>query len=221
MTSRIFLDALESGVSLHLVNSFTMAEAARNPDLASVLKKDLLICDGKPLAFLIRRKHAEFQNIRGVDLMRNILSLSPPTHGHFFLGGEEKTLRSILLEASKMNSNLNIKGVLAPPIIDRYSEYIDNWVNVINKSGATIIWVGLGTPKQDFVCHELAKRCRVVAIPVGAAFDFIGKTKKEAPILFQRFYLEWLYRLFKEPRRLLKRYIHGNLRFIFFILFGK
>ena len=221
IASTIFSDTLESGISLHLVNSYTISEATQKLDLASILMSDPLICDGKPLALLLRRKEANFQNIRGVELMRYILGTSPASYGHFFLGGTDIKLKAILSQVYKLNLDLNICGTLSPPMIDNYFDYIESWSLAIRQSGAKIVWVGLGTPKQDYIGHELAKRCNVIVIPVGAAFDFIGGMRQEAPEIIQRLYLEWLHRLIQEPRRLLKRYFLGNLRFIRFVLFNK
>jgi N-acetylglucosaminyldiphosphoundecaprenol N-acetyl-beta-D-mannosaminyltransferase len=77
-----------------------------------------------------------------------------------------------------------------------------------------IVWVGLGTPKQDFVAHELASRLDSTIVAVGAAFDFYSGTKKQAPRWIQATYLEWLFRLLSEPKRLWKRYLIGNIGFV-------
>jgi N-acetylglucosaminyldiphosphoundecaprenol N-acetyl-beta-D-mannosaminyltransferase len=84
---------------------------------------------------------------------------------------------------------------------------------------ADIVWVGLGTPKQDLVVAHLAERAAASGIDatfvaIGAAFDFIAGTKRQAPPWMQRHGLEWLHRLTVEPRRLWKRYLVGNSRFI-------
>ena len=84
----------------------------------------------------------------------------------------------------------------------------------IRDSGATLVWVGLGTPKQDHEVHRLATALPVVALAVGAAFDFIAGTVSQAPVWMQRSGLEWSYRLAQEPRRLTKRYLWGNPRFV-------
>jgi N-acetylglucosaminyldiphosphoundecaprenol N-acetyl-beta-D-mannosaminyltransferase len=77
-----------------------------------------------------------------------------------------------------------------------------------------VIWVGLGTPKQDWESARLAGDVAAVFIAVGAAFDFIAGEKKQAPMWMQRNGLEWLFRLAVEPRRLWKRYLFGNARFL-------
>lgn len=84
----------------------------------------------------------------------------------------------------------------------------------IRASGAQIAWVGLGTPKQDWEVARLAEELPVVAMAVGAAFDFLAGTKPQAPVWMRRTGTEWFYRLASEPRRLTKRYLWGNPRFI-------
>ena len=88
----------------------------------------------------------------------------------------------------------------------------------ILKSDAEIVWVGLGTPKQDYEAARLAGRLSMVFIAVGAAFDFVAGHKNEAPTLVQRAGLEWAYRLISEPRRLWRRYLFGNVRFLWAVI---
>jgi UDP-N-acetyl-D-mannosaminuronic acid transferase (WecB/TagA/CpsF family) len=82
------------------------------------------------------------------------------------------------------------------------------------ESQASIVWVGLGTPKQDFEARRLAQNLPVTAMAVGAAFDFIAGTVPQAPQWIQKSGLEWSYRLAREPKRLAKRYFWGNPQFI-------
>jgi N-acetylglucosaminyldiphosphoundecaprenol N-acetyl-beta-D-mannosaminyltransferase len=84
----------------------------------------------------------------------------------------------------------------------------------IRDSRPDIVWIGLGTPKQDVEAMTLAASAPAVFIAVGAAFDFLAGTKKEAPDWLKGSGLEWCYRLLSEPRRLWRRYTLGNLRFL-------
>jgi N-acetylglucosaminyldiphosphoundecaprenol N-acetyl-beta-D-mannosaminyltransferase len=84
----------------------------------------------------------------------------------------------------------------------------------IRASGATIVWVGLGTPKQDYEAQRIATSLPVVAVAIGAAFDFLAGTKAQAPLWVQRSGLEWAFRLASEPRRLGRRYVWGNSVFV-------
>jgi N-acetylglucosaminyldiphosphoundecaprenol N-acetyl-beta-D-mannosaminyltransferase len=88
--------------------------------------------------------------------------------------------------------------------------------NDIKHSGAKILFVGLGCPKQERWMAEHTLKLPVVMLGVGAAFDFIAGTKPQAPAWMQNAGLEWLFRLATEPRRLWKRYLYHNPRFIYY-----
>ena len=81
-------------------------------------------------------------------------------------------------------------------------------------SGATIVWVGIGTPRQDYLVPRLGSRLDIVIVPVGAAFDFWSGRVPEAPAALHGSGVEWAYRLSREPRRLWRRYLFGNPRFV-------
>ncbi|KKK54161.1 hypothetical protein LCGC14_3087540, partial [marine sediment metagenome] len=87
-------------------------------------------------------------------------------------------------------------------------------VERINRSGVRILFVGLGCPKQELWMADHAGRLGAVMLGVGAAFDFIAGRKKQAPTWMQRAGLEWLFRLWSEPRRLFRRYVYHNPRFV-------
>ena len=207
-------DNSDSGTGYHLVNSHSLVEAENSPELQAVLASDVAICDGKPLSLLLRKRDRNLTQIRGADLMRNILRSSKSEHKHFFLGGTESALDGLLAEARLRNPELVIAGFYSPPFEREFRPSLLDWVNRIRASGASIVWVGLGTPKQDFVTYELARNLSCQVLAVGAAFDYIAGTLKEAPRLVQIVGLEWLYRLIKEPRRLAKRYLIGNFIFL-------
>jgi N-acetylglucosaminyldiphosphoundecaprenol N-acetyl-beta-D-mannosaminyltransferase len=87
-------------------------------------------------------------------------------------------------------------------------------VEIIEEFRPNVVWVGLGTPKQDLVAQELCHLINVPLVCVGAAFDFVSGGKKTAPVWMQQFGFEWLFRLASEPQRLWKRYLLGNLKFV-------
>lgn len=206
------------GTAYHLVNAFTLVEASKSQQLNDILRTDLLICDGKPLSVVLRKQNSHLKQIRGVDLMLRVLQDSPKEVGHFFLGSSDETLRKLVVVGKALNPNLSINGVLAPPYLSDFAHLIDAWVMMIKDSGATIVWVGLGTPKQDYVVHELSRRLPVDFFAVGAAFDYLTGNLSESPKVLQVIGLEWLFRLFKEPRRLAKRYLIGNFIFLLLVL---
>ena len=122
------------------------------------------------------------------------------------------------LQLSKMFSERSkcgqIVGVKVPSFTSDLEELFSQTFSAIEKSKANVIWIGIGAPKQILLADLLAKQIPGVFITVGAAFDILSGKKREAPVLIQELGLEWLYRLIQEPRRLLRRYMLGNLSFL-------
>jgi exopolysaccharide biosynthesis WecB/TagA/CpsF family protein len=109
---------------------------------------------------------------------------------------------------------LEIAGYEAPPFRPLTPQEDDQVIQRINESGAGIVFIGLGCPKQDLFAYEHRERIRAVQVCVGAAFDFHAGVKPMAPGWMQRRGLEWLYRLLQEPRRLWRRYLVANTVFL-------
>ena len=87
-------------------------------------------------------------------------------------------------------------------------------IDMINQADADLIWIGLGAPKQERWMAAHAGKFKGVMLGVGAGFDFHAGTVERAPAALQKAGLEWLYRLFKDPKRLFKRYLVTNTKFI-------
>jgi N-acetylglucosaminyldiphosphoundecaprenol N-acetyl-beta-D-mannosaminyltransferase len=113
---------------------------------------------------------------------------------------------------------LNVVGTLSPPFAPQALPLDADTAARINAAGADIIWVGLGSPKQD-VWNALNRAAlnAPVLIGIGAAFDFLSGMKPQAPEWMQALGLEWLFRLWCEPRRLWRRYLIGNAHFIWLL----
>ena len=107
-----------------------------------------------------------------------------------------------------------VVGREAPPFRQLHEEEIRASVNRAVDAGATIVWVGMGTPKQDLLVHRMSTMSDQAFIAIGAAFDFIAGTKRQAPRWVMNIGMEWCYRLVTEPRRLFKRYIIYNAKFV-------
>jgi len=208
------------GRAFHLVNAFTLTEADRLPALHSILKDDHLLCDGAPLALILSKRNHPVRQIRGADLMRRVLKESPEHLSHFFLGSTPSVLEALLTNVKRDNPALKIAGSFSPPYQEDFSLTLPVWINMLKESKAQVVWVGLGTPKQDFVVHEISKQMPITAIAVGAAFDYLAGTLAETPKVIQKIGFEWLYRLIKEPRRLWRRYLLGNIKFIWISIKG-
>jgi N-acetylglucosaminyldiphosphoundecaprenol N-acetyl-beta-D-mannosaminyltransferase len=202
------------GTAYHLVNAYTTVLAAEFPEFHKILQEDFLICDGKPLAHILKKRDPRVMQVRGADLMRDVLTEKNSTTRHFFLGSTNEVIVEIIDFARERNPAVEIAGFLSPVFKDDFTLDLPGWIELLKKSQATIVWVGLGTPKQDYVVNELAKSLSINAIAVGAAFDYLSGRIGEAPSIFQKMGLEWLYRLLKEPKRLARRYLVGNVKFV-------
>ena len=110
--------------------------------------------------------------------------------------------------------HLQIAGMVSPPFRSLSAEEDAAEVEKINASGADIIWVGLGAPKQENWMYDHRDKVRGVMIGVGAGFDYHAGNIKRAPMWMQKLSLEWLYRLMQDPKRLFKRYLVTNTRYL-------
>ena len=165
--------------------------------------------DGMPLVWLSRLfGKARTERVYGPDLMR-LMTVVSSLRGYrqFYYGGAEGVvdkLKHVLLNA---HPKLDVAGTFCPPFRELTQQEDQAVVDTINAARAHIVWVGLSTPKQEFwMASHLGRIEAPVMIGVGAAFDFLAGTKRQAPLWMQRNGLEWLFRLCSEPRRLWRRY---------------
>lgn len=208
----------KSGLAIHFSAAHGFAETFSNPRLQDIFENELIVCDGKPLSMYLRIRYKRDVQLRGTDFMRFLLSSNNPKLKHFFLGSTEKTLLELSKNARKANSNVNICETFSPPFTENVEEIVELSLAEIRKTNANVIWVGLGAPKQFLVSSELAKSHAALYLSVGAAFDFIAETTKEAPRLVRQLSIEWLFRFLQHPIKLFKRYFLGNATFIFLII---
>jgi N-acetylglucosaminyldiphosphoundecaprenol N-acetyl-beta-D-mannosaminyltransferase len=191
-----------------------------DPRLADIIRSSgMATPDGMPLVWLGRLKGLDVGRVYGPDLM-----LALCQHGlmagwrHYFYGATEEVLRDLTARLTERFPQLQVAGVLAPPFraLTREEEAIT--VARINTARPDLVWVGIGTPKQDFwMAHFRARLDAPVLIAVGAAFNFHAGQVRQAPRWMMRAGLEWLFRLAMEPRRLWRRYLIGIPRFIWLV----
>jgi exopolysaccharide biosynthesis WecB/TagA/CpsF family protein len=136
----------------------------------------------------------------------------------FFYGSTEKTLRLFQKNISEAFPQIKIVGFHIDRFRNATKEEDDQDIEKINQSSAHIILVGRGCPRQEIWVAEHIGKINGVMLAVGAAFDFHANTLKQAPTWMQNNGLEWLFRLIQEPRRLWKRYLFTNSKFIYLIL---
>lgn len=177
--------------------------------------------DGMPLVWLGRlRGHRRVGRTYGPDLLDAMCRRSQQgEYSHYFYGGTEGSNRDLVRKLKERFPSLLIKGCHAPPFRAAGEMETEEILRQINDSAPDILWVGLGSPKQDFWMAGHRSQLEVpVMVGVGAAFDFLAGTKPQAPLWMRRAGLEWLFRLCCEPRRLWRRYLIGNATFIYLLL---
>lgn len=195
----------------------SVMEATRNPAYMDVLNNaSMCTPDGMPLVWLSRKAGKQVERVCGPDLLPRLTSRSAETgHRHFFYGGAPGVADKLALRLSAKYPGLNVAGTHTPPMLPLGAMEGEEAIERINASGADIVWVGLGSPKQDvWVANHLERLEAPVLIAVGAAFDFHSGRVRRAPKLMQRTGTEWLYRLSQDPKRLWKRYLVDNCRFV-------
>ena len=210
------------GVPVHFANAYTVALADTDPlYLALFTGADVAVfSDGVPVVWAGRRMHPHladsWQRVYGPDVMTAVLAASQASGpSHYLLGGSAQTIALLQQRITAQWPEARIVGAESPPFRPLTEAEVRAQDQRIRTSGAQIVWVGLGTPKQDWEVARLARELPVVAMAVGAAFDFLAGVKPQAPIWMQRSGTEWLYRFASEPRRLAKRYLWGNPRFVY------
>jgi N-acetylglucosaminyldiphosphoundecaprenol N-acetyl-beta-D-mannosaminyltransferase len=193
-------------------------EGYDNEQIKSVLNQALLCTpDGMPMVWLGRLAgQRQVRRVYGPDLMLALCDLSQKEgFRHFFYGGANGAAAEL---ASKMQARfpgLTVAGCYEPPFRALNAAEEQTLIEKVRAARPDIFWVGLSTPKQDrFMAEYLARLDTCVMIGVGAAFDFLTGRVKQAPRWMQHSGLEWFYRLCQEPRRLWRRYLRNNPRFV-------
>ena len=204
------------GVSVRLTNAYCVALASENEAYNSVMSSGINFADGTPIGWLLRRRSTTSQRtwtVRGPTLFRAFIEQNDDIPG-FFIGSTEDVLSRIHERLDSAGNGGSWAGGYSPPFGPVTDELVETLVDQVRRSACRVVWVGMGTPKQDILTTLLAKEVNLPFVGVGAAFDFYAGTVSEAPAFIQGSGLEWLYRLAKEPRRLVNRYTTGNYKFL-------
>jgi N-acetylglucosaminyldiphosphoundecaprenol N-acetyl-beta-D-mannosaminyltransferase len=181
----------------------------------------LVTPDGMPLVWLGRfHGFAETDRVYGPDLLMAVCAHAARRgHRMFFFGGAPNIADKLAEVLKGKFDGLQVVGTYAPPFGDFSPDEDQRAVNAINAVRPDIVWVGLSTPKQE---HWMAKHRSAInaaaLIGIGAAFDFVSGTKRQAPRWIQRSGFEWVFRLATEPRRLARRYLLGHPIFVYHII---
>ena len=197
----------------------TVMATQDDPELReAVLGSDFTVPDGQPLVWAMNALgHGLRSRVYGPELMDRACARAVENGQRFYLyGGRSQSALAQLTRMLRLrHPGLKIVGGHAPPFRALTDSEEDAIVRDINRSGADVVWVGIGVPKQEKWMARMRDRLDApVLIGVGAAFDFHAGLVPQAPLRLQRYGLEWVFRLMQEPRRLWRRYLHYNPRFV-------
>lgn len=197
-------------------------ESQSAPDLLEIHNQSgLTTPDGMPLVWCCHRAGASSTTrVYGPDLMLEVLELAAERGWRSYFYGGRDGIPELLAERLQARfPGLQVAGTYSPPFRPLEPEERDELVERVNASGADLVWVGLSTPKQERWMADMRPRLTApVLLGVGAAFDMHAGQLRQAPPWMQQRGLEWLFRLAVEPRRLWRRYLSNNPRFLVAIL---
>ncbi len=179
---------------------------------------DLVLPDGIPLVWFLHLYGFDATTqVRGTDLLmmtcREAMKRATPIG---LYGGTPSSLHDLQIELRKRFAGIKIACAISPPFRDLTETEDATYVKQINSSGTRILFVGIGCPKQEKWMAQHRERLSCVQLGVGAAFDFLSGRKRPSPLWLQKIGLEWAFRFAEEPRRLWKRYLKHNPRFLWF-----
>jgi N-acetylglucosaminyldiphosphoundecaprenol N-acetyl-beta-D-mannosaminyltransferase len=216
---RAAAEIVESAVAgeslqVHLCNAYTLSLVDSDARMrAALMAGDLNLADGAPVAWLGRATGAAGP-VRGAELVGEVWRQGGSQVRHYLYGGKVGVADEMASALRKLNPDAVVAGTETPPFRTLSDADLDAIAERVRASGANILWIGLGTPRQDYLVHHLSTSLSLPIVPVGAAFDFWSGAIKEAPKLLHGTGFEWLHRLLSEPRRLWRRYLLGNPRFL-------
>lgn len=220
-TRELLFEAVREGRRgyVTITNVYSVSEALRDPELKRVFNEALLSTpDGMPMVWMGRLLgHPSIRRVYGPDLVLNLCD-----HGrafgfsHFFFGGNPGVAEDFAASLEKRFPGLKVAGTFCPPFRALNEVERSELQKRVRESQPDFLWVGMSTVKQErFMAEYMSILPEAkIFLGVGAAFDFLSGRVKQAPRWMMRLGLEWLFRLFQEPRRLWRRYLIYNPLFV-------
>lgn len=213
IVSRIHEHIMRGGTPLRVAcaNPHSQVEAGRNPDFLSALNAmDILLPDGVGTVVAARLLgNGGIRRFTGPDFFRTVstfLNDNVPGCSYFFFGSTDEVLQRIVARMNSMYPNIAVAGTYAPPFASAIDLVTTANSARINSARPTILWIGMTAPKQELWMHYAHHTLNVPVIAaIGAEFDYFSGTKQRPPSIIRRAGLQWLFRLFQEPRRTWRR----------------
>jgi N-acetylglucosaminyldiphosphoundecaprenol N-acetyl-beta-D-mannosaminyltransferase len=218
----IILATKKQSAYVCIANVHMLVEAHNDAAFADMVNSaDMVTPDGMPLAKSIEWLYGIKQDrVAGMDVLPAVIEEAIRKNlSVFFYGGSSQMLEHTKAYIDTIYPQLQVGGMISPPFRPLSPEETEQDIAAINQSGAQIVFVVLGCPKQEKWMHAMRGRIHAVMLGIGGALPVMVGMQKRAPVWVQKSSLEWLYRLCQEPRRLFKRYATTNT--VFMWLLGK
>lgn len=202
---------------VHFLPAHPMVLAEQDETYRDVLNRgDLNLVDGASVAVAILLQGQLCARTTGSDALAMLPAWGVPRNvGHYLYGSTPEVVQKLRTSLEDEHPGIKIAGAESPPFREFGEEELEDAATRIREQGTDLLWIGLGTPKQDYVAERLRQLdAAPVILCVGAAFDFAAGTTRRAPAWMRSIGLEWAFRLMIEPRRLWRRYLVGNAQFI-------
>jgi N-acetylglucosaminyldiphosphoundecaprenol N-acetyl-beta-D-mannosaminyltransferase len=215
-TVESFLECGRSHV-VHFIPADPTVRARRDRRYRAMLNGgDLNVPDGMAVVWALRLLGVRSERLAGADAMDLLAGRGTEgARSHFLYGGTVEAVARLEDRLRSRHPEIKIVGVESPPFAPLSGSDVREAAERIRAAGTDLLWIGLGTPKQDLVAARLRElEAAPVILCVGAAFDFVSGAKPRAPAWVQRAGLEWAFRLASEPERLWRRYLLGNPAFL-------
>lgn len=207
---------------IHLLNAYSLSIMEADAAYAESLRSGAInLADGTPVVWAskILPGRVNLQQIRGPRLFLETMGVAEQLGiSVYFLGSTPDVLRRLEIRFKNEFPALKVAGFESPPYRPLHESELLEQDKRITESGADLIWVGLGTPKQDIESARIHASTGLTTVAVGAAFDFVAGTSREAPRWMHGSGFEWLFRLSQEPARLWRRYTVGSARFLWSVI---
>jgi N-acetylglucosaminyldiphosphoundecaprenol N-acetyl-beta-D-mannosaminyltransferase len=213
-----------NGRVVSTINPHSTVVASENPKLANALQlADILLPDGIGVVLASRFLGQPIgQRVAGYDFFSAFSALAQQQGGisYYFLGSSDAVLQAIVKQLAADYPAIRVAGTLSPPFKPEFSEEENiAMCDAINLAQPDVVWVGMTAPKQEIWIQQNRHRLNIgFAAAIGAVFDFYAGTKARAPDWTQKIGCEWLYRFFLEPKRMWRRYLVNNPRFIAMVM---
>lgn len=207
-----------------VANVHMLVETYKDKEFAKIVNNSAITTpDGVPLIWGLEWLYGiKQERVAGMDLLPDLLDIASQFRiSVFFYGNTEDVLQRTKEHITKFYSGIPFTGVYSPPFRSLTPEEEQRIIYMINASGAKIVFVSLGCPKQEKWMATMKNKINSVMIGIGAALPVLVGVQKRAPQWMQKSGMEWLFRLSQEPKRLFKRYLITNSIFLYILIKAK